>query len=118
MQDEQLESFLREFEPRRPRALPSVRRMWPRRLAAAAVVVVVLGGSLWLGRKHAALRGVHAVTKTDEQAQVRTQMNLLPLTRMALEDPARLDRALSAASREMLPDLHGSESTLGVLAKE
>ena len=118
MPDEQLESFLREFEPRRPRALPSVRRIWPRRLAAAAAIAVVLGGSLWLGRRHIALRGVHTVQKTNEQDQARTQMNFLPLTRMALEDPAGLDRALSAASREMLPDLQGSESTLGVLAKE
>jgi len=118
MPDEQLESFLREFEPRRPRALPSVPRIWPRRLAAAAAIAVILGGSLWLARRHAALRGVHDVAKTDEQDQVRTQMDLLPLTRMALEDPAGLDRALSAASREMLPDLQGSESTLGVLAKE
>ena len=118
MPDEQLESFLREFEPRRPRALPSMRRIWPRRLAAAAAIAVVLGGSLWLARRHAALRGVHTVQKTDEQDQARTQMDLLPLTRMALEDPAGLDRALSAASREMLPDLQGSESTLGVLAKE
>jgi len=118
MPDEQLESFLREFEPRRPRALPILRRIWPRRLAAAAAIAVVLGGSLWLGGRHAALRGVHTVEKTDERDQARTQMNLLPLTRMALEDPAGLDRALSAASREMLPDLQGSESTLGVLAKE
>jgi hypothetical protein len=42
---------------------------------------------------------------------------LVPLTRLALEDPVRLI-ALAEASRNLLPDLRRKNSTLRVLAKE
>ncbi|MFZ1206308.1 MAG: hypothetical protein WBC67_12570 [Candidatus Acidiferrales bacterium] len=117
MQDEQLENFLREFQPRRPRALPRDRHVWPRRfVAAAAVIAIFLGGSLWLVLKKAARPRVELDVTTQEPSQPR--LALLPLTRLALEDPARMDQMLSAASREMLPNLQGSDSTLRVLAKE
>lgn len=117
MPDEQLENFLREFQPRRPRALPGVRQVWLKRFAvAAAAIAIFLGGALWVALKKAAGPRVDLAVKTEPEA--RPPMELLPLTRMALEDPAGLDQALSAASREMLPDLQGNDSTLRVLAKE
>jgi hypothetical protein len=118
MADEQLERFLREFQPRRPRALPGAQQEWLKRfaLAAAAVAVFLVGGSLWVFLKKAAEPRVDLAVKTQGQTQPR--LALLPLTRLALEDPARADEVLAAASREMLPDFRGSDSTLGVLAKE
>jgi hypothetical protein len=117
MQYEQLENFLKEFQPRRPRALPVARQVWLRRFAvAAAAIAIFLGGSLWVALKKVAGPRVDLAVKTEPQ--VRPPMELLPLTRLALEDPARMDEVLSAASREMLPDLQGSDSTLRVLATE
>ncbi|MGC2505663.1 MAG: hypothetical protein WA369_03315, partial [Candidatus Acidiferrales bacterium] len=67
MQDEQLENFLREFQPRRPRALPRDRHVWPRRfVAAAAVIAIFLGGSLWLVLKKAARPRVELDVTTQE----------------------------------------------------
>jgi hypothetical protein len=118
MQNEQLERFLREFQPRRPRALPSAPQVWLRRfaVAAAAIAIVLGGGSLWLILKKAAEPRVDLAVKTDQEA--RHPVGLLPLTQLALEDPVRMDQVLSAASREMLPDMQGGDSTLRVLAKE
>lgn len=117
MQDEQLEDFLREFQPRTPRALPNVRQVRLRRFTvAAAATAIFLGGSLWVFLKKAARPRVDLAVKTQEQTQPR--LALLPLTRLALEDPARTDQVLSTASREMLPDMQASDNTLRVLAKE
>jgi hypothetical protein len=38
--------------------------------------------------------------------------------RLALEDPAAFDAALTAASRQTLPGFDGGDSTLRVLAKQ
>ena len=111
--DEQFEAFLREFQPRRPRALPVVTRaglVWVRRLAAAAVVLVAVGISfLALSRKLSA-----------PNATKREGSNLSPaaLTRLALEDPARLDAVLDSSPRSVLPRFDGKNSALRVLAKE
>jgi hypothetical protein len=45
-------------------------------------------------------------------------LSLLPLTRLAFENPVQLDVELARASRRELPDFQGSASTLRVLAKE
>ena len=118
MRDEQLENFLREFQPRRLRALPGAQQVWLMRfaMAGAAIAIFLLGGSLWFILKRAAEPRVDLVEKTQEQTQPR--LALLPLTRLALEDPARMDQMLSVASRGMLPNMQGGDSTLGVLAKE
>jgi hypothetical protein len=124
--DEQFENYLREFELRRPRALASQRETavtsW-RRLAAAAGVMVALGTSLWLVM-HAPERQEPNIATRDSAAPapakktVRTPLALLPFTRLALTDPARLDAELSAASREVLPDFRSDASALRILAKE
>jgi hypothetical protein len=115
--DEQFENFLREFQPRRPRALPAplaVKPIWLRRLVAAAVIAVSLGVSLWsLWRKSPPRKDLTAAKTTQA-----LPLSLLPLTQLALEDPTRLDAVLTEASRHVLPSLRGSESTLRALAKE
>lgn len=116
MPDEQLESFLREFQPRRPRALPETRARAPLlhpRLAAAAVILILLAGSLWLVATDVARKPVGAVKSARE-----AQMGLLSLTRLAFDDPASFDAALNEASRDSLPNFQGSDSTLQVLSKE
>ena len=122
--DERLESFLREFEPRRPRPLPVIlapRRGW-RRLAAAAVLAVALGTSVWLLSRKPGHREAEIVAErlpARKTAQARPQaLSLVVLTRLAVEDPARFETTLAAASRDRLPRFDRANSALSVLAKE
>jgi hypothetical protein len=120
--DERFESYLREFEPRRPRALGHVetRFEW-RRLAAAAAVALVVGGSTWFAVHQARSRGSQRRAATVKGAKAQfagERLSMLTMTQTALEDPARLDAELTEQSRQVLPDFRGKESTLRVLAKE
>lgn len=123
--DKEFEAFLREFEPRRPRALPASsvsKSVWISRVAAAVLLTLTFGTSFWL------VRHKQTLGKDGNRAQIRllpsentvdqVPLRLLPLTRLALEDPAQFDTTLTNASRQMLPDFHEKESTLRVLAKE
>jgi hypothetical protein len=124
-QNEQFENYLREFEPKRLRALElpnDVRPLWPRRLAAAAGVLLAVGGVWWFApkQKHDNAENVFNQTKS---ALANTgfpsqRFQLLPLTRIALRDPRRLDTELEEASRHLLPSFRKSDSALRVLAKE
>jgi hypothetical protein len=123
--DKGFEEYLSEFEPRKPRALPSEdisKRVWLRRFAAAATIAIALGTSLWYARKKNALnRGEFAAKTaivTPDTKSAPQPLSLLPLTKLALEKPEQLDAELARASRRVLPDFRGSESTLRVLAKE
>jgi hypothetical protein len=118
--DEQFENYLREFEPRGPRALEPKRQpaldSW-RRLAAAAGVMIALGTSLWLVLHSPRWQALQTVT-VGTPRPVRVPLSIVPLTKLAATDPARLDAELTAASRQVLPDFRGDKSTLRVLAKE
>ena len=123
--DDQFEKYLGEFQPRRPRALPEPaihRQVWPRRIAAAAVITIALSASLWFVRKKSELSGGEVVAKDaalmPASKLVPQPLSLLPLTQLALEAPEQLDTELTKASRRVLPDFRGKESTLRVLAKE
>ncbi len=124
--DDQFERYLGEFQPRRPRALPDPaidEPVWPRRLAAAAAITIGLGASLWLVRKKSELSGgevaaKHTALMMPEPKLVPQPLSLLPLTQLALENPEKLDAELARASRRVLPDFQGKESTLRVLTKE
>ena len=111
--DEQFESFLREFRPRLPRALPVVvraRAAWMPRLAAAAIVLVALGVSfLTLSRKPSTPNGTN---------REGSKLSPAALTRLALEDPARLDAVLDSSGRSALPRFDNKDSALRVLTKE
>lgn len=127
--EEEFENFLREFAPRRPRALPEARAYAPailvnraRRFAAAALIAVAAGVSFWFMSQNPrqdlgsvfARKGLHAqgapVARQDPAAWI--------LTRQVLENPARLDATLAAARGSHLPRFDREGSTLKVLAKE
>ncbi len=122
--DEKFESFLREFQPRRPRALHAVGEAkfeW-RRWAAAAAVMVAVGTSAWFAIHHRHSRETanvasNAAGNANEKFRA-PRLSLLSLTQMAFDDPRRLDRALTEESRRVLPDFRSARSTLRVLAKE
>jgi len=123
--DEQFEKYLREFQPRCPLALPEpaiYRQAWLRRVAAAASIGIALGASLWfVGKKNKWSGGELGEKKAaaiQETKSAPQPLSLLPLTQLALEAPELLDTELTRASRRLLPDFRGKESTLRVLAKE
>lgn len=118
----EFESYLRQFEPRRPGALthvPGASSSRVHRLAAVAVLLLFIGGSMWMLRQKPLPNGAGAeTTQFGAQGQAVSVLPLMPLTQLALENPIRLDAKLSEASRTMLPDFHEAHSTLRVLAKE
>lgn len=120
--DEQLENYLRTFEPRRPRPLtvaPGPRLEW-RRMAAAAAILLALGLSLWFslrkGQPTIAVRVVTGPPHPKQKSSMRP--SILQLTQIALDDPAKLDAELTRESTKILPNFRSKESTLRVLAKE
>ena len=122
--DKQLEEYLGEFQPRRPRALPETvlhRRVSLRRLAASATVTIALGASLWFMGYGSDWRGGEPgenKAAVQEAKSAPPPLSLLPLTQLALKNAEKLDAELARASLGVLPDFRGSESTLRVLAKE
>jgi hypothetical protein len=123
--EEKFENYLRGFQPRRPRALAFPQTgapAWIRRLAAASIVAIAITSSiLFLSRRPGSMR-VEVVAKkqngpSPEEFETNN-LSLVPLTRLALEDSARLDLALTNASRNVLPDPRRNDSALRSLAKE
>src|SRR6267143_1905793 len=121
--DRKFEKYLREFQPRTPRALSEqivVRQVWPRRIEAAAVIAISLGASMWFARKKYEIKSGEVVARNktsmaEAKSPVRS-LALVPLTQLALQDPEQLDEQLTAASATVLPDFRGSDSTLRALA--
>ena len=123
--DRHFESFLREFQPRRPRALPvqlGAAHTWVQRLAATVVLATTVGCSLWFLIHEASTDEPASPSRKETGATAAHREKgapaLVPLTRLALEDPVRLDAVLAEASRNALPDLRRKTSTLRLLAKE
>jgi hypothetical protein len=122
--DERFEEFLRGFQPRMPRPLPTAfgpRRPWKWLATAAALILFsgIAAHHLW---KKQTLRNAPPVLTAQPTAppagNPAQEVSLGRLTRLAMEDPARLDAALTQASRDLLPRFDRTDSTLSVLAKE
>src|SRR5256885_13387106 len=120
--DERFENYLREFKPRQPQPLPAVSRkkFGLRRLAAAAAVLIAFSAASWFAlHNHQRRIAVRVVSKPGRPLEGSfVKPKLLQLTRMAVEDPRKLDAELAEESRRILPDFRSKESTLRVLAKE
>jgi hypothetical protein len=117
---EKFESFLREFEPRRPRALPKAPDVpnTARRAVATAGLAVLCIGALWIAlRELRTTRGSEPAVQS-LSGQSSAQLSARELLRLAMEDPQRFDAALTAMSRNILPSFAHNDSTLRVLAKE
>lgn len=120
--DEQFEKYLLEFQPRRPRALPSMataNAQW-RRFAAAATIFLTVGAAGWFAR-HEKQPDVTPGVRLQAQDAFNTRpaaLSLETLTKLAVDRPEELDAALTEASPRVLPDFRGKESTLRVLTKE
>lgn len=117
--EDDLERYLKKFQPRAIRQL-EVRRQtgnsWLRRLAA---VVVVLAGSisLWYAQRKTAkppekptIQAVRSITNIHMSTPV--------LTKMALDDSKAFDALLTNESQTVLPSMQGEQSALRVLAND
>jgi len=122
--DENFEEFLKEFAPRKPQALPlrvDESWLWSRRLAAVAILAVTVGGAVWFAaHSHRALNNADWVIEQKETVpkQVRRRISAVELTKLAIEDPGKLDAVLAEESRQRSAGLRGRESMLRVLKKE
>ena len=122
-EDEKLERYLAEFQPRPIRALAlqaQPRNPWPRRLAAAAVIVLGLGISSRLSH-HPSSRVTEVTVVHPSELVVTPSHKKLSgpaLIRLALENSQEFDSYLLDESRNVLPDLQGENSTLRILVKE
>jgi hypothetical protein len=118
--DPRFENYLREFEPRRPRAISSgssSERQW-RRLAAAAVLTISFGSMAWFAfhnkRQTTAPQYTDQLTHRDDDWR---KVSLIQWTRLAEEDSKALDAKLSEVSRKSLPSFDQANSSLRALAK-
>jgi hypothetical protein len=109
---DELETLLRQFQPRRPRPLPdpapSPRRQWPIWIAASGIAAVVVIGVM-VARPDPAPA---AVASTGQNATIGA------LNRRAFANAADLDTVLAAMSRAALPDVERSGGALQALSKE
>jgi hypothetical protein len=117
------EAFLREFEPRAPRPLPasepSPRPDRARHTAAGGLAVLALAASIWFTLRRPTQQRAESVQVQATATEVPpVTLSIFRLTRLAVEDPAKLDATLDEASRHSLPAFRGSKSTLRVLTKE
>ena len=117
-----LESFLREFEPRRPRPLPiaAMQHRSLRWFAAAAALILVCGvGALWLVSQQRAGRATHGSAHLNSSPARATQnVPAIVLTREALASDPSFDQELDSMARRSLPNFDRNDSTLRVLASE
>lgn len=121
--EESFERYLREFQPRRPQVLPDIseNRVDWRRWAAAAAMLVVVGTASWLVTHNRAANFSNTTNSSELNSPASAtarRFSLVVLSRMAIDDPKRLDEELTIQSRQTLPDFRGEKSTLRVLAKE
>ena len=123
--DEQFEEYLREFQPRRPRALPEPaihRQVSLRRLAAAVMITIALSAGLWSVRQKPTGQEVRNVTSSRplalENQTPRPALSIAVLTHLAVENPSDLDAALEATQEYRLPRFDRKDSALCILAKE
>jgi hypothetical protein len=112
----ELESYLREFQPRAPKALPVEGPAQNWRRLAACIVLSLLGSASLLSLRHHERAQARVVTRAVEGASSFGSSVLL--THLALENPrefaSRMDqRALHTLERFDRPD-----SALRTLAKE
>jgi hypothetical protein len=120
-----VEKYLKEFRARAVRPLEIIRpktSAWTRRLAAAAILAVLAGGGTWIVVHSHKVQSVANPTvehKTENNVGAAgKKLPMLQMTKLAVEDPEKLEALLGKAPRKDLSVLDGTKSMLGTLAKE
>jgi ferric-dicitrate binding protein FerR (iron transport regulator) len=118
--DEKLETYLRQFRARAPRPLPGkARTAFSRRpavLMAAAALVLVAVSLLVMRQMPEKVRPMQAKTAHAEPAL--QEISLVRLSRIAQQEPEKLDSHLDHLSTQLLPDVLAGHGVLKQLAHE
>lgn len=121
--EQDIELYLRKFQPRAVRPLEIPRRAESpqlRWLAAMAVVVFAGCVALWYGSRPTTMPAGPRVISERGSVGFRPPMRIstLALTKLALDDSEAFDAVLTDESRNMFPKMREERSALRVLAKE
>ena len=126
--DERLETYLRQFEARAPRPLPGKPRPLPGRpqshvrrpavviVALAAMVLIAVSLLVWQRRMKSA--GPQQATQQPAQTPAGDEISFAQLSRIARQEPEKLDSELDRLSAGLLPDPGGSKGVLNRLSRE
>src|SRR5271166_5945252 len=114
LDDNDLEKYLREFQPLAVRPLESSRQTanpWRGRLAAAAVVLLSVSGGLWYARHKSDMRRAEVKLQSSggDAGVEERRGNAILLTKLALEDPKRFEEQIEDESQHVLPDFQGEQ---------
>jgi len=116
--DKKLEVYLRQFRPRQPRALPTLRApLWRRPVAAWAAVAALLVIAILM---FVPRRGVQLTKQnpTSKSRDIAAATSLADLNRVLREDPEKLDSQLDSLASRLLPDVRSKGGILRTLARE
>ncbi len=123
--EKDVEKYLGEFRARAVRPLEIGRPKapaWIRRLAAAAVLAVLAGGGAWfVAHSQKVQSGASETVAPKTEITVvftESKLPMLQMTKLAVEDPDKLDALLGPTPRHNFSDVEGKKSMLGTLAKE
>jgi len=119
--DERLEAWLQQFEPRAPRPFPGKPRPQARRPAvaiAALAAMVLIAVSLLVWRSRVKHSGPQQATQQPAQAPAGDEISFAQLSRIARQEPEKLDSELDRLSAGLLPDPGGSKGVLNRLSRE
>jgi hypothetical protein len=112
----ELESYLREFQPRAPRALLPISQSQSWRRLAAAIAVLFLGSaSIWSALHHTEHK---TVVVREFAAEAPVAASTISLTKLALENPGKFEATLDVQALKFLQKFDQSDSALRVLAKD
>jgi hypothetical protein len=120
-EDEKLEAYLRQFQARAPRPLPTQRKHpFLRRPIgwAALAAAIVLAVALFALRDRHITQGRPSVQATVQRQQVADEISMIRLSRIAQQDPDTLGSRLDELSARLLPDVRASRGVLKQLARE
>jgi hypothetical protein len=106
---DELETVLRQYQPRRPRPLPDVERgRGLRPIVRVALAGIAAAVAIIVGWRH----------PLDDSDRPKPAVTLGALTPYVFDESRDLESQLTATSRRILPDVERSTGVLNALAKE
>jgi hypothetical protein len=120
---DEFETFLKQFQPRKPRALAEPnppRHQWAHWAWAAAIIILACGGTVLIRWRSAPAPRLAAVKTERPLQQTPTAAQAVTVGALSrfLQTPDQLDEVLTDASRKLLPHVEQPDNPLHILAKD